>query len=308
MKNDQLYSLLYQLEKKTEIPYSDIPSSLRQEFRNFGDMKACFSVEKSSHGKKFKVINQQILQNEIKRLFPNTDLTTTDFRAKNLALRNNTKDGKTTLKYSYITCKAIGKEIFFEANGKTFDVSKATELMGCFSFAIEDNSDGYKCGYDLLLVENQQLIDEIEWLSENWNGIILYYGGNISERLMNWIKKSHFKSITLFPDYDAVGISNFSKLKAEIPSVDWFWMEDWEALLSKYGNKSLWRKEKQKALFEKSWCSFRENGFPDAKLEKLMAKMREEGKMLEQESVMLKRNGDPFQNFIAFEQQSNVQR
>jgi len=288
MKKEQLLNLLRQLESREKIPFSEVPKSVLEEFKTFGAQKGCFFVEKNGRGRNFKISNQTILKNEINRLTPDVDLDSASYRAKNLAINNDTKAGQTTLQFSHFHCKSVGEQICIENNGLIQDVSAVTKCLGGFNISIEDDSDGIKCNSNLILIENQQLLDDISWVPKGWNGILLYYGGNIHGRLLNWLKKSSFNEIIIFPDYDSVGISNFSRLKNEIPSVQWFWIENWEHLLKKYGKADLWNEPKQFSSFNNLWKNFEENTFPDAELKFLMQKMREFGKGLEQEIVLLK--------------------
>ena len=288
MKKEQLLNLLRQLESREKVPFSEVPKSILEEFKTFGEQKGCFSIEKNGRGRNFKISNQLILQNEINRLTPDVDLNSASYRAKNLAVNNDTKAGQTTLQFSHFHCKAIGEQICIENNGLIQDVSTVTKCLGGFNISIEDNSGGIKCNSNLILIENQQLLDDINWLPKGWNGVLLYYGGNIHGRLLNWLKKCSFKEIIIFPDYDSVGISNFSRLKAEIPFAQWFWIDNWEHLLKKYGKADLWNESKQFSSFNNLWKNFEENTFPDVELKHLMQKMREFGKGLEQEIVLLK--------------------
>ncbi|MBO5532706.1 MAG: hypothetical protein J5977_09665 [Fibrobacter sp.] len=288
MKKEQLLNLLRQLESREKVPFSEVPKSVLEEFKTFGEQKGCFSVEKIGRGRNFKTSNRSILQNEINRLTPDVDLDSASYRAKNLAINNDTKVGQTTLQFSHFHCKSVGEQICIENNGLIQDVSAVTKCLGGFNISIEDNSDGIKCHSNLILVENQQLLDDISWVPKGWNGILLYYGGNIHGRLLNWLKKSSFNGIIIFPDYDSVGISNFSRIKKEIPSVQWFWIDNWEHLLKKYGKADLWNEPKQFSTFNNLWKSFEEHEFPDSKLKQLMIKMRLLGKGLEQEIALLK--------------------
>lgn len=287
MKKEQLLNLLRQLESREKIPFSEVPKSVLEEFKTFGAQKGCFFVEKNGRGRNFKISNQTILKNEINRLTPDVDLNSASYRAKNLAINNDTKAGQTTLQFSHFHCKAIGENICLENNNSIQDVSAVTKCLGGFSISIKDNSNGIKCNSNLILVENQQLLDDTNWVSKGWNGILLYYGGNIHGRLLNWLKKSSFSKIIIFPDYDSVGISNFLRLKNEISSAQWFWIDNWEPLLKKYGKADLWNEPKQFSSFNNLWKNFEEKDFPDPKLKQLMTKMREFGKGLEQEVVLL---------------------
>ena len=137
------------------------------------------------------------------------------------------------------------------------------------------------------IVVNQQLLDDLKWVPSGFTGIVLYYAGNLSARLRMWLTKSSFVSVILFPDYDAVGINNYANLVETLPDAQWFWMHDWKMKLEKYGCKELRRKGNQESMFDTLWSNFKEYGFPDAELESLMTEIRKQGKMLEQEAVLI---------------------
>ena len=204
-------------------------------------------------------------------------------RLRNLAINKDTKAGLTTLEYSYYLCKAIGDNVFVNE----VNVSDVSKSIGCFALPVRNDSEGIICRGSLLLVENQQLLDDLRWVPSDFNGIILYYAGNLSARLRMWLTKSSFVSVILFPDYDAVGINNYANLVETLPDAQWFWMHDWKMKLEKYGCKELRRKGNQESMFDTLWSNFKEYGFPDAELESLMTEIRKQGKMLEQEAVLI---------------------
>lgn len=283
MTNEVLLRLLVRLFNEKEMAYSSVASGSRKELESWGERKGCIAVEKSGGGKKFKITNQKILDWEIKRLDPQIELENLPERLQNLAVNQDTKAGKTTLEYSYVICKAVGVGILVN----DFDVSAATSRLGSFSLPVGENAQGVKSNGSLLLVENQQLIDDLKWIPEGFKGIVLYYAGNLSTRLLAWLKQSSFLEIFHFPDYDAVGISNYANLVQYVSGAKWFWMPNWEEKFAKYGCKELRKKGNLDSMFENLWNTFMKNGFPDPELEHLMSEIRKQGKMLEQESVLL---------------------
>lgn len=283
MTNDVLLRLLARLFQENEISYTSVASGSRKDLESWGERKGCLVLEKIGNGKKFKVTNRKTLEFEINHLQPGFDLNNLSSRLQNLAVNKNTKSGETTLDYTYCVCKAVGENVI--VNG--VDVSLLTASLGCFSLPISDNNVGVQCSASLMLVENQQLIDDLKWLPADFTGVVLYYAGNLSERVLNWIKQSTFASVWHFPDYDAVGISNYANLKSVLPEAQWYWMPNWKSVFEKFGNKDLWAKDNQHAMFENLWAKFMENGFPDSQLKDLMEECRKQGKMLEQESVLL---------------------
>lgn len=283
MRNDAWVDILTRIYSEKEVAFSSIAQSLRKELEIWAERKGCISIQKAGKGKAFKVVDEKTLEWEIARLAPKKDLDDLPARVQNLAKNSNTKAGQTTLDFSYFLCKAVGDGV--SVNG--VDVSFITKSLGCFALPIKDDSDGFECNGSLILVENQQLLDDLRWIPSDFNGIILYYAGNLSARLRAWLTKSSFASVILFPDYDAVGINNYANLVESSPNARWYWMNDWEKKLIEHGSSELRKKGNQDALFENLWNRFKENGYPDENLEKLMVEIRRQGKMLEQEAILL---------------------
>lgn len=283
MRNDVWVDILTRIYSEKEVPFSSIAQSLRKELEIWTERKGCISIQKVGKGKVFKVVDENALKWEIDRLAPKKDVEGLPARVQNLAKNSNSKAGQTTLDFSYFLCKAVGDGII--VNG--VDVSFITKSLGCFALPIKDDSDGFECNGSLILVENQQLLDDLRWMPADFSGIILYYAGNLSARLRAWLAKSSFASVILFPDYDAVGINNYANLAETIPGARWYWMDDWKNKLIEHGSCELRKKGNQDALFENLWNRFKENGFPDEELECLMMEIRRQGRMLEQEVVLL---------------------
>ncbi|WP_173383696.1 hypothetical protein [Fibrobacter succinogenes] len=283
MRNNVWVDILRKIYSEREIPFSSVAQSLRKELEVWSERKGCISVQKVGKGKIFKVVDEKSLEWEINRLAPKNDLENLPARVQNLAKNSNTKAGQTSLDFSYFLCKAVGGDVFVDG----VDVSEITKSLGCFALPVGDDSKGIKCNGSLLLVENQQLLDDLRWVPADFKGIILYYAGNLSARLRAWLKKCSFVSVILFPDYDAVGINNYANLVEMLPDARWYWIDDWKNKLIEHGCGELRKKGNQDTLFENLWSRFKEKGFPDEKLESLMTEIRRQGKMLEQEVVLI---------------------
>lgn len=285
MNNDIWLKVLQKIAEENEVPYSQIPNSARIRLQKWGESTGAICIERAKvgAGRVFRLINQRIVEKEIKFIDPGFDIgSLSSSRLRNLAINKDTKAGRTTLECFYFPCKAVGESLVINE----IDVSTVTKAFGCFALSVTENSEGIIFNGDLILVENQQLLDNLNWVPSDFKGIILYYAGNLSSRLRSWIKKSSFTGIILFPDYDAVGISNFVNLLDDVPNARWFWIPDWKEKLAKYGCKELRKKGNQDTMFENLWVRFKEKGFPDSELENLMNEIRKQGKMLEQEAVL----------------------
>lgn len=286
MNNEIWLRVLQKIVEEKEVPYSQIPNSVKKRLQEWGNSTGAISLERAKvgAGRIFRLLNQRIVEKEIKSIDPGLDICSlSSSRLRNLAVNKDTKAGRTTLECFYFLCKAIGESLVINE----INVSAVTKALGCFALSVKENSEGIICNGDLILVENQQLLDNLNWVPSNFKGIILYYAGNLSSRLRSWIKRSLFTNIIHFPDYDAVGISNFANLLEDVPNAKWFWIPGWKEKLAKYGCKELRKKGNQDSMFENLWNRFKENGFPDSELENLMIEIRKQGKMLEQEAVLI---------------------
>lgn len=287
MTNEVLLRLLVRLYSEKELAYSSVASGSRKELESWGERKGCIAVEKSGGGKKFKITNQKILDWEIKRLDPQIELGHLPARVQNLVKNNDTKAGETKHRFTYILCKAVGEGVVVSHKVDQFDASALTSKLGCFALPISDYTYGISTQSKVMLVENQLLFDDVSWLPKDWKGLLIYYAGNLSERILSWLGFCSVEHLCLFPDYDAVGISNYVNLLKYRKTAEWFWMDNWEELLEKFGSPGLWQKENQKALFDNLWNEFEKTRFPSDDIKLLMIAIRQKGKMLEQESVMV---------------------
>ena len=280
---------LEKLESAGFIASSAVPSGIRADLERWGERSGCLALERHGRGCVLRVLRPAILESEIGKLRPHEDCSSLVNRAANLARFRDTKTGESRQDYSYMLAKAFGEAVVIQRAEKMIDLSAHSAMLGCFAIPLQDEPTIWQGDFPLMLVENQALFDHTGWLRPDWRGLLLYYQGNISERLLLWLHASRFPSVTLFPDYDGVGLGNFARLREALPTAQWHWEEGWENALSLYGNRSLWQKEEQRRQVDTLYAQWEQNGYPDPGLRELMRLMRKEGKMLEQEWVLIER-------------------
>ena len=135
-------------------------------------------------------------------------------------------------------------------------------------------------------MENQALLDDTNWVPEDLNGSVLFYQGQISNRLITWlVARSRSPRILFFPDYDGAGLQNYARLRQAMgENVELWLMPDWKRKLERYGDSDVWRKNlKYVASAEQRLDPDKE---PEEVLELLKA-LKLSGKALEQEAVFL---------------------
>lgn len=248
-------------------------------------------IRQQGRGFSYQVINISALQNYLKKLQPldeselKADLP---MRSRNIGLYKNSKQINSEHTFFYLLLKAVGNEIHWQNNKNQVNISEQTKLQGVSSLMIEIE-DNWQSLHPLFLVENQALFDYLDWLPANFNGSVVYYGGHIKQRLLNWLScKKRASELILFADYDGVGLNNFLRLSQAIKnkqSCHFYLMPNWKNKLSIFGNPTIWRDNQ--TLFQNSVQGLQEIEALTDELKNLIHLMQALGKGLEQESIWL---------------------
>ena len=279
---------LESLLEKDGLPLTAIPQGIRRELEQWGRRTGTLEIVQQGRGSRLRVVNADHLRALVRQEFP-ADPPDDGARARvrNLAYARDTKAGATRLDVQYLLGKTVGAlDVHVEAASRVFDLVDHAATLGCFALPLSATFPGWEAEAPVLLVENQLLFDRLEWLPLDWNGILFYYAGNLSDLHLEWLARCRFPSVTLFADYDGIGLRNYSRLRDVVPGAQWHWESDWENALTRYGNQDLWRTDRQRADFDALWKKWEEGGWPDVALRPLMESMRRTGRMLEQEWVL----------------------
>lgn len=148
-------------------------------------------------------------------------------------------------------------------------------------------ADGWHSAQPVWLVENQALFDRLDWLPPGAHGSVVYYGGQLSNLLLDWLaQRPRTTRIMFFPDYDGVGLLNYCRLVEKAQSECEFWlMPGWRDLLGKYGSNSVWQNTLEE--FNAALARLEQHGMPP-ELSQLCQALSMHGLALEHEAVWLK--------------------
>lgn len=207
-------------------------------------------------------------------------------RANNIARMRDSKGRGHTHGTSYLLLKAIGAGVTWQrGDGADFDVSANTALAGAAVIAIESD-DNWQTDQPIWLVENQALFDRLDWLPSDAHGSIVYYGGQLSRLLLDWMaQRARSDRIVFFPDYDGVGLLNYARLREKsLAPVEFWLMPEWEGRLTKYGSNRVWLNTQKD--FSAALGRLDVLGMPLA-LRALCQALSEQGLALEHEAVWL---------------------
>jgi hypothetical protein len=207
-------------------------------------------------------------------------------RANNIARMRDSKGRGHAHGTSYLLLKAIGAGVTWQrGDGASVDISAGTALAGAAAIAIE-TGDGWQTDAPIWLVENQALFDRLDWLPPDAHGSIVYYGGQLSRLLLDWMaQRPRSERIMFFPDYDGVGLFNYARLREKsLAPVEFWLMPDWAGRLRKFGSNRVWQNTRKD--FDAALARLDALGMP-LPLKALCQAMSEQGLALEHEAVWL---------------------
>lgn len=208
-------------------------------------------------------------------------------RANLIARTRNSKGGSHGHGVGYLLLKAAGPDVTWQrGDGVSIDISGATQSAGVAGLAIAP-ADGWHSAQPVWLVENQALFDRLDWLPAGAHGSVVYYGGQLSNLLLDWLaQRSRTAKIMFFPDYDGVGLLNYCRLVDKAMSECEFWlMPGWLDLLRKYGSNSVWQNTSKE--FNAALVRLEQRGMPP-ELDQLCRALSLHGLALEHEAVWLR--------------------
>lgn len=262
--------------------------SQKRSLDEFLHRTACVTKLRQGNGFVYGISNSPVFEQHLRELRP--DAYPADqahpARAQNLALTRSTKGRKSSHVASYRLLKATIPGVTWHCEGALLDLWQLTSIAGALAIDIGQNETFLATDDPLWLVENQGLLDDISWVPEGLHGSVLYYQGQLSERLIAWLcGKKRSPRILIFPDYDGVGLENYARLRKVLgDDVELWLMPDWKRKLERYGNSEVWRNNLKYVVGAEENLNLDQE--PDGVLA-LIEALKLSGKALEQEAVFL---------------------
>ena len=279
------------LENPDTLKRSDFSLQQRKALESFASQTRLIEIVKQGRSTVYRVINAKGLSNYYRQLHP---LTEPDLpadipaRSRNVGLNRSSKQGKSRHDSYYLLMKSWAEGVVWRNKQYTLEVSTATQQFG--AAVIQVNADqAWRCNRSLLFVENQALFDQCDWLNADFDGCLIYYGGQLSDTLLLWLSETpRSEHLTLFPDYDGIGLSNFVRLADAIhpeTKLSFYWLPDWRNKLLQFGDPVIW--SKTRVQFENAMKKLNALGLTDKNFDDLSSLCHHHGKALEQESIWL---------------------
>ena len=273
--------------------------SQRINLEQFARETRLIELNKQGRGTVYRVINRQSVINYLRQLHPlDEDSLPVDLpsRSRNIGTDRNSKTGQTGHDCCYLLMKAWDSEVVWQNENNAMYPAELTERFGVAALQISSNQalrlgseKAWQRNRPLLLVENQALFNQCDWLPHDFNGCLAYYAGQLSDVLLQWLsEQNRADEVIFFPDYDGIGLTNYVRLANSLhpdSTLHFYWLPDWENKLTKFGNTDIWWKTR--VQFENAIQKLDAMNALNDDLIKLGHLSQHHGKALEQESIWL---------------------
>jgi len=233
-------------------------------------------------GETYRVIDRVLLEQASRELSPGPlpgggQFSELPRRSVNLARARNTKSGSSALETAHLHLRSVQGPIEWTTVGGHLIL----EPNGAASVLVAEAGDNWHTDAPLWLVENQTLFDRLNWHHGPPSTVGLY-SGHLSRALLAWLScRSRAPAVIHFPDYDGIGLQNYSRLKAACPGAELFVPDDFERLLMAYGNRALFKRTHKQLMNSLSAID------GDAVASRAISLMLANGLALEQEAIFL---------------------
>ncbi|UOA09582.1 hypothetical protein [Methylobacter sp. S3L5C] len=252
-------------------------------------------LKKQGRATIYQVINRQSVLNYLRQLHPLDEASLPDglpTRSRNIGMDRNSKTGQIGHDCWYLLMKAWDSDVVWQNANDRMRPSDLTARFGVAALQINaglSSGLGWQCNRPLLLVENQALFDQCDWLPQDFKGCLAYYAGQLSEVLLQWLsEQKRTDEVTLFPDYDGIGLTNYARLVSALhpeSALQFYWLPDWENKLEKFGNTEIWLKTR--VQFKNAFAKLTVQNALNSDFIKLGSLSQRYGKALEQEAIWL---------------------
>lgn len=290
--NNSLLTALQKLlnAEGDQLSASNLTSAQQRALDDLRQRTQALMQKRSGRGRVYQILNRGVLEQHLTELAPtgHTDLADTlPQRATNIGRARSSKIGRQKHDRHYLLLRAQGKPGWQNDRGQSLDLAHQTEAQGAATIALGSAADPlWRTDSPIWLVENQALFDRLDWLPDSGNISIGWYSGQLRHQLIHWLSQLADTPVTLFPDYDGVGLHNYLRLKQHLGSRARLWlMPHWQEKLHQYGNNRLWQDTYKD--FRVAAAGLADLFDEEPELKQLIERLQSTGLALEQEAVWL---------------------
>ena len=268
-------NFLVKLLEAGRITSSNIPKSALSEIERLKD-QGFIDWERSGRGGVYTIDDRDAVIALLKNTGYHGATETLTSKALAVALHKDAHKGKDE---TLLLMLSATEEVLWYKNGVPVDLFKIVQDCGIASFVIKPGDD-WQTDKPIALVENKDLLVHADQYFKKieFEGTVIHYPGWVSKRTIAWLKTLKITSVTIFPDYDPVGIINYLILKKELPDLKIYIPENLPDLLIRYGDPNRLETSTDRKLIEQT---------KDEKALSLYALLLKHGAGLHQEGLML---------------------
>ncbi|WGW01767.1 DUF2220 family protein [Vibrio sp. YMD68] len=268
---------------------STMTPSQKKKLEEFIHKTQCVRVAPKGRGVAYRIQDMDVVKVTLEQLVPNQELSPAmPQRAVNIATTRSSKQGRAAHDVTYVLAKTVASPQWEVAGVATKQLHVVTEEYGVLAFEVGgERNRNLHTRHSIWLVENQALFDRLDWLPNNEPTTVIWYRGQLHNKLIEWLSVSErAPMVYFFADYDGVGLNNYSRLKMRLEQRTEFWiMPNWKELLVRYGQNQLWvDTSREFQSFERNSPKLLEQS---SLLRELVTEMKKQGLALEQEVVWL---------------------
>ena len=267
---------LIKLLKQGRLPHSSVSKIALPEINRIKD-QGFIAWEKSGRGGIYTLNHLDAVKTLLAATGfhgPTENLTS---KARAVALHKDAHKGRDD---TLLILLSATKGVKWQNNGVSINIHQIVLDCGIAAILVKPG-DNWVTHDPIVLVENIDLLVYATRYFEtiNFQGSILYYGGWVSKRTLAWLNGQKNTPMTIFPDYDLVGLKNYLVLKETLPHIKIYVPENLPDLLKRYGKADKLKSLTDRKIIEQT---------QDADALKIYRLLLKYGVGLDQESLMLK--------------------
>lgn len=279
------------LDSEQPLNASAFTPAQRKQLEKFAQDTRQITISKQGRSTLYQMLNRQCLLDFLRLQQPlqeaDIPLDAPD-RSRNIGTDRNSKKGLSIHACTYFLMKSWDAEVVWRDDYSVMYPAKLTLEFGVAALQLKA-TQSWQCNRPLLLVENQALFDRTDWLPKDFNGCLVYYAGQLSGMLLQWLgERKRCESVILFPDYDGIGLTSYVRLAEALhfeSTLQFYWLPDWISKIPQFGNPDLWRKTRTQ--FENALEKLQAMNALDENFISLGQLSQHYGKALEQEVIWL---------------------
>ena len=223
---------LLKLLKIGRLPHSSVSKSSLPEINNIKN-QGFIDWEKSGRGVVYIIRDQNALKTLLDATGYHGSIKNLTSKARAVALHKDAHMGRDD---TLLILLSATQDVVWRNHDLSINIYQIVRECGIASLLVKP-ADNWVTDAPIALVENLDLLVHATryFKKINFQGSFLYYSGWVSKRIAAWLERQKNTPITIFPDYDLVGLTNYLLLKKNIPNLQIYIPDKLTELIKRYG-------------------------------------------------------------------------